>query len=85
VTSRVISPRNRKIVHDVGFEVLTTVVTNTSVFWDIMQCSQLKSYDVSEEHVASIFRVRNCHLLSFWPLGLLFDPEDGNMFLQNCD
>jgi hypothetical protein len=40
----------------VGFKVLTSVVTKSSIFWDIAPCSPLKSTDVSEEHVASIFR-----------------------------
>jgi hypothetical protein len=40
-----------------GFEVLTVVVIKSTIFWDITQCSPLKSTDVSEEHIASIFRV----------------------------
>jgi hypothetical protein len=40
-----------------GFEVLTAVVMKSSIFWDIMWCCQLKVNRVSEEHVASIFRV----------------------------
>jgi hypothetical protein len=40
------NPRPHSIHVYVGFEVLTAVVVNTSVFWD-----------VSEEHVAFIFRV----------------------------
>jgi hypothetical protein len=27
------------------------------IFWDIMPCTMLKSTDVSEEYIASIFRV----------------------------
>jgi hypothetical protein len=42
-----------------GFEVLTAVVMRSSVFWDITPCSPLKATDVSEEHVASIFRVED--------------------------
>jgi hypothetical protein len=38
-----------------GYEVLKAVVMKL-YFWDITQCSPLK-VDVSEEHVASIFRV----------------------------
>jgi hypothetical protein len=41
----------------VGFEVLTAVVVKTTIFWDITPCSLL-STDVSEEHIASIFRVK---------------------------
>jgi hypothetical protein len=40
------------------FEVLTTVNMKSSIFWDIMPCSPAKSTDVSEEHTASIFRVK---------------------------
>jgi hypothetical protein len=32
----------------------------SSIFWDKTPCSQLKSSDVSEEHVASNFRVEEC-------------------------
>jgi hypothetical protein len=42
---------------DEGFEVLTAVVTKTSVVWDIMQCSPLEISRRVEEYVASIFRV----------------------------
>jgi hypothetical protein len=38
----------------VGFEVLTTVVMKSDIFWDITPCSPLKVTDVSEKHVASI-------------------------------
>jgi hypothetical protein len=41
----------------VGFKVLTAVVMKTTIFWDISPCSPLKSTGVSEEHIASIFRV----------------------------
>jgi hypothetical protein len=41
------------------FEVLKAVVMKSSVFWDLKPCSQslAKPYDVSNEHVTSIFRV----------------------------
>jgi hypothetical protein len=38
------------------FVVLTAVVINSTTFCDIMPCSPLKVNDVSEEHIASIFR-----------------------------
>jgi hypothetical protein len=41
----------------VGFEVLTEVVMKSSVFWHITLCSLLKASDISEEYVASIFKV----------------------------
>jgi hypothetical protein len=41
------------------------VVMKSVIFWDITPCSPLRSTEVSEEHIASIFRVA-CHLLSFW-------------------
>jgi hypothetical protein len=37
-------------------EVLTAVVMKSTIFWDITLSSPL-SIDVSEEHIASIFRV----------------------------
>jgi hypothetical protein len=40
----------------VGSEVLTAVVMKSTIFWDITPCSPLLSTDVSEEHIASIFR-----------------------------
>jgi hypothetical protein len=40
----------------VGFEVFTAVVMKSINFWDITPCSPL-SVNISEEHVASIFRV----------------------------
>jgi hypothetical protein len=40
-----------------GFEALTAVVMKSSIFWDITPCTLLKSIDISEEHVAFIFRV----------------------------
>jgi hypothetical protein len=39
------------------YEVLTTVVKKSSIFWDIMPFNLLKSTSVSAEHVASNFRV----------------------------
>jgi hypothetical protein len=44
--------------NNVGFQVLTAVVMKSTIFWDITQCSPLKSTDVSEEHIASIFSVK---------------------------
>jgi hypothetical protein len=41
----------------VGIEVLTAVVTKSIIFWDITPRSPLSVTDVSEEHIASIFRV----------------------------
>jgi hypothetical protein len=44
-------------MHCLGFELLAAVVMKTYIFWDITACSPLKSTDVSEEYVASIFKV----------------------------
>jgi hypothetical protein len=33
----------------------------STIFWDITPCSSLESTDVSEEHIASIFRVDGLH------------------------
>jgi hypothetical protein len=41
----------------VGFEVLTAVVMNISVPWDITPCSPVKLTDISVENIASVFRV----------------------------
>jgi hypothetical protein len=40
----------------VGFEVLTAVVMKGAILRDITPCSPLPT-DVSEDHIASIFRV----------------------------
>jgi hypothetical protein len=68
---------------------------NSTVFWNITLCSPLKSTDVSEEHIASIFRVEEkaeqetrARLATFFRAGVLldlfFDPEDGDdTFLRN--
>jgi hypothetical protein len=42
--------------NEARFEVFTAVVMKSINFWDITTCSPL-STDVSEEHIASIFRV----------------------------
>jgi hypothetical protein len=44
-----------RVVRYVEFEVFTTVVMKSIIFWDMTPCNQL-STDVSEEHIASIFR-----------------------------
>jgi hypothetical protein len=51
------------------------------VFWGITPCSPFRSQtEVSEEHVASIFRSPPLH--AGFLLGFIFDPEDGeDMFL----
>jgi hypothetical protein len=41
----------------VEFDVLTAVVINFPIFWDITPCSQIKVNNIPEEHVASIIRV----------------------------
>jgi hypothetical protein len=40
-----------------GSQVLTAVVVKCSIFWDIISVVHWKSTDVSDEHVASVFRV----------------------------
>jgi hypothetical protein len=39
------------------FEVFTAVVMKSFIFWNMTPCRPLSLTDVSEEHVASIFRV----------------------------
>jgi hypothetical protein len=41
----------------VEFEVLTAVVVKSTVLLDITPCSPLRVNELSEEHIASIFRV----------------------------
>jgi hypothetical protein len=52
------------------FEILTAVVMKSSVSYEITPCSPLKSTYVSEEHVASIFRLllAPCFMLVFYCL-----------------
>jgi hypothetical protein len=41
----------------VGFEVLTTIAMKSSVFWNVLSCSSIKSGDVLEKYIASNFMV----------------------------
>jgi hypothetical protein len=79
--------------------VRTFLELKSSIFLDITPCSPFEVTDVSEEHVASIFRVEQyskqettmesmgsaCYLLrAGFLLGLFSDPEDGgDMFFRN--
>jgi hypothetical protein len=45
------------VVIYVAFEVLMAVIMKSCIFWDVMQHSPLRVNNVSEELVASIFRV----------------------------
>jgi hypothetical protein len=47
----------KAICVDVGFGVLTAVVTKSTIFWNITPIDRQVLTDVSEEHIASIFRV----------------------------
>jgi hypothetical protein len=49
-------PKQYNFYFLVGFEVFTAVVMKSTTFWDITPCSPV-STDVSEDHIASIFRV----------------------------
>jgi hypothetical protein len=57
---------------------------NTFIFWDIKPCSPLKSTDLSEKYIASIFRsllATYFMLVSCW---LSLDLEDeGDLFFRN--
>jgi hypothetical protein len=55
---------NENVKSHVGYEVLTAVVVKSCVFWKIMWCSPLKVKDVSEEHFAAIFSVKEQAKLS---------------------
>jgi hypothetical protein len=75
----------------VGFEVSTTVVMKSIIFWDMTPCSLLSFSRRSEEHIASIFRVEK--IIKQEPASkqvasrILFQPEipedGGNMLLRN--
>jgi hypothetical protein len=62
----------------VGFVILTAVVMKSSTSWDITPCSPLKVSDVSEEHVAPIFRVEESAMITtcfmFFFFSLFSDP-----------
>jgi hypothetical protein len=47
----------KTIIFIVGFEVLTAMVVKSCIFWYTTSYSPLKVSDVSEDHVASIFRI----------------------------
>jgi hypothetical protein len=59
----------------------------SSVFWDITPCSLLKVNVVSEEHVPSIFRVKDKakeETIVKRVASRAFNPDDGDdMFLLN--
>jgi hypothetical protein len=72
-----------------GFEVLTAMLMNCSVFWAILLCSSLKVNQRSgrkfEPHIEDLrlYRARNkCSACNFLHAGFLlvifFDPKDGN-------
>jgi hypothetical protein len=62
---------------DVGFEVLTAVVTKSAVFWNIAQCSPLKvilRFGVTfQQHLQAL--LATCFHALFLPV-LFFDPKD---------
>jgi hypothetical protein len=70
-----------------GFEVLTAVVMNSTIFWDITPCSPLRvnrrfggTYGLHLQSRALLATFFHAGFL----LGLFFDPEDGgDMFLRN--
>jgi hypothetical protein len=41
----------------VGFEVITAVIIESTIFWDVTPCSLLKVNQPMEEHISSIFSV----------------------------
>jgi hypothetical protein len=62
VGNRTIAERMKVILQlvYVAFEVLTAVVMKCTIVCDLTPCSPFKvNSDVSEEHIASIFRVVN--------------------------
>jgi hypothetical protein len=78
--------------HYIGFEVLTAVVMNITIFWDITACGPLRvnrrfgtAYRL-HLHGRKISRaavLATCFHAGFL-LDIFFDPEDGgDMFLRN--
>jgi hypothetical protein len=47
-----------KNIPSFGFQILTAVIKNLSVFWDITLCNSVKLTDAKEVRIASIFRVQ---------------------------
>lgn len=45
--------------NDVIFEVFTTVAMKITVVWDMMPCSLVDMYNVSDKSVASVFSVND--------------------------
>jgi hypothetical protein len=72
--------------NSIGFEVLTAVVVESSIFWDITPCSQLKVNQRFGRTYRLHLQGRRSALLTTcvhvgFLLGLFFDPEDrGDMF-----
>jgi hypothetical protein len=81
-------------------EVPTTVVMKSSSFWDITPCSPLKVNRrfggtcclhlqgrriKARKRYEAVSKYRTAEIaISFWFLGLFFDPEDGgDMYLRN--
>jgi hypothetical protein len=71
-----------KLLRNVSERLSTSMMSEESVFWDIMPCSPLKVTDVSEEHFASIFRDEEelCLLSaqSWFLAWLILRPQKGN-------
>jgi hypothetical protein len=63
----------RHITINTGFGVLTAVVINSSVFWDITPCSAME---------VNLALIAACHMLVFHTF--LFIPDDeGDILLRN--
>jgi hypothetical protein len=77
------------IIIILGYEILTTVIMNSTIFWDIKPCSSMnvnrRVRETSPLEVRKLSEARN-HLnagsrQSF--ISLFFDRENGDMFLRN--
>jgi hypothetical protein len=53
------------------FEGFTAVIMKNTTFWDMMQCSLVDAYDISEEYPPLTYRVEE------WPQHNI--PEDINL------
>jgi hypothetical protein len=63
---------------NVGFKILTAVIMQSSVFWDVTPCSPLEVNRHFRGTAGSKFNNQACYLFhAGFLLSLFFDPEGG--------
>jgi hypothetical protein len=66
------------------FQVLTVLIVKRTVVWDVMPCSLVEIYRLSEERIASAFRVKSRMVCLLIACSAYSCPEDSaNKFLRN--